>query len=76
MKKFVGEIFKCTRLGKPDAEEDLQIEGSVNPNIQEKYNLTHKTSSLDYADMLLALKNICRVKNKCCTLWVALCTGK
>ena len=55
MKKFVSEIFKRTRSGKTDAEEDSHIEGCVNPNIQEKYNLTHKTSSVYYADMLLPL---------------------
>ena len=55
MKKFLSEIFKLTRSGKPDAEEASHIEGCVNPNIQEKYNLTHKTTPLDYADMLLSL---------------------
>ena len=43
-------------------EEASHIEGCVNPNIQEKYNLTHKTSSVDYSDMLLPLTKICRVK--------------
>ena len=66
MKKFVSEILKRTISGKPDAEEASQIERFVNPNIQDKYNLTHKTSSVDYADMLLPLTKIFRVKNKCC----------
>ena len=63
MKKFVSEIFKRTRSGKTDAEEDSHIEGCVNPNIQDKYNLTQNNSSGDYADMLLTLTKICRVKN-------------
>ena len=66
MNKLVSEIFKRTISGKQDAEETSHIEGCVNPNIQKKYNLTHKTLSVDYADMLLPLKNICRVKNECC----------
>ena len=64
MKKFVSKILENNRSGKPDTEEASHIEGCVNSNIQEKYNLTHKTSSLDYADMLLPLTKICRVKNK------------
>ena len=63
MKKFVSEIFKRTTLGKLYTEESSHIEGCVNPNIQDKYNLTHKDSSVDYADMLLTLKK-CRVKIK------------
>ena len=43
MNKSVSEIFKRTRSGKLDAEEASQIEVCVNPDIQEKYNLTHKT---------------------------------
>ena len=62
MKKFVSEIFKCTILGKLDAEEASHIEVCVNPNIQEKNNLTHKTSSVGYADMLLPLTKIFGVK--------------
>ena len=65
MKKFVSEIFKRTRLSKLDVEEASHIEGCVNPDIQDKYNLTHKTSSLDYADMILPLTKICSVQNKC-----------
>ena len=42
MKKFLSEIFKHNRSGKPDTEEASHIEGCVNPNIQEKYNLTKK----------------------------------
>ena len=36
MKKFVSEIFKCTRSGKPGTEEASHIEGCVNPDIQWK----------------------------------------
>ena len=48
MKKFVSEIFKHTRTGKPDTEEASHISVCVEPKIQEKYNLTPKkfTSSL------------------------------
>ena len=55
MKKFMNEIFKHNRLEIPDAEEASHIEGCVNPMIQDKYNLTHKNSSVDYSDMLLPL---------------------
>ena len=66
MKKFVFEIFKYNRSGNPDEEEAPRIEGCVNPNIKEKYNLPIKTSAVDYADMFLPLtKNICRVKILC-----------
>ena len=73
MKKFVSETFKPTRSGKTDAEEPSHIEVCVNPNIQEKNNLTHKTSSVGYADMLLPLTKIFRVKNKCCPVrnWIS-----
>ena len=66
MRKFVIKTFKLTGPGKPDVGEASHIEGCVNPNIQEKYNLTHKNSSVYYADMLLPLTKIYRVKNKCC----------
>ena len=56
MKNFVSGIFKLTRKGKLYVEEASHIEGYVNPNIQEKYNLTHKTSSVYYADILLPRK--------------------
>ena len=56
MKKFVSEIFKYTRSEKSDAAENSHIEGCVNPNIQEKCNLTHKSSSVYYADKLLPQK--------------------
>ena len=56
MKKFISEIFKHTGSGKPDAEEASHIEVCVNPNIQEKWNLNHKTLSVDYADILLPIK--------------------
>ena len=55
MKKFVTEIFKITRSGKPDAEEDSHIEVCVNPYIEDNYNPNPKTSPVDYADMLLPL---------------------
>ena len=54
MKKFVSKIFKRTRSGKPDVEDTSHIGRCVNPNIQKKYNLNHKTSSVDYADMFTA----------------------
>ena len=66
MKRFVSEIFKCTRSGKPGTEEASHIEGCVNPKVQEKYTLTLKTSSVDYDDMLLPLTKIFSVKIKCC----------
>ena len=66
MKKFVNEIFKRTRSGKPGAEEASHIEGCMKANIQDKYNLTQKTSPVDYSDMLMPLTKLCRVKNKCC----------
>ena len=43
-------------LGVNFSEEASHIEGCVNPNIKEKYNLTHKTSSVYYGDMLPPLK--------------------
>ena len=55
MKKFLIEIFKRTSSWKLYVEEALHIEGCVIPNIQEKYNITPKTSPVDYADMLLPL---------------------
>ena len=66
MKNFVSEIFKRTRSGKPDVEKASHIERFLNPDIKEMYKLTPKTSSVYYADMLLPLTKICRVKNKCC----------
>ena len=54
----MSEIFKRTRLGKPDSEEYSHIEECVNPEIQEKYNITPKTSSLYYDDILLSLTKI------------------
>ena len=59
MKNFVSEIFKHTRSGKLDVEEASHIEVCVKPNIKQKYDLTTKTSPVEYADMLLPLtKNI------------------
>ena len=66
MKKFVSKIFKRTISWKSDAEDDSHIEGCVKPNIQEKYNIAHKTLSVDYDDMLLPLTKIFRVKNEYC----------
>ena len=76
MKKFVREIFKFTGSGKTDSEDASHIEGCVNPNIQGNYSLNHNTSSVDYADMLLPLTKIFRVKNKCCPFinWHVICT--
>ena len=64
----MSEIFKRNRSGKLDAEEASHIEGCVNPNIQGKYKLTHKTPSVYYADMLLPLTKTFTVKNKFCPL--------
>ena len=61
MKKFVSEILKLTRSVKPDGDEASHIGGYVNPNIQEKYNLSPKTSPVGYADGLLPLTKICRI---------------
>ena len=55
MNNLAGQIFKSTRPGKSDAGEYPCIEGCVNPNIQDTYSLTPKTSPVDYADMLLPL---------------------
>ena len=55
MKKFVSEIFKHNRSGKPDVEEASHIKGCVDPIIQYKYNLTTKHSPVDYSNMLLPL---------------------
>ena len=66
MNNSANEIFKRTIAGKYYAEKAPHIEGYVNPNICDKYNLTKNSSSVDYSDMLLPLTKICRVKNKCC----------
>ena len=55
MNKFLSKILKRTRSEKLDAGEDSHIEVCVNPKIQDKYNLTPKTSPVDYYDMLLPL---------------------
>ena len=65
IKNILSEIFKHTRLGKPDVEEAPRIEGCVDSNIQENYNLTTKTLPVDYADILLYITKISRVKNEC-----------
>ena len=62
IKKFVSKIFKRTRSGKSYLEGGPRIEGYVNKIIQDKYNLTPKHSPGDYADMLLTIKNIYRIK--------------
>ena len=51
IKNVVNEIFKLTISGKSDTEEAPIIEGYKNTNIQEKYNITHPNSTVDYADM-------------------------
>ena len=51
MRKFLSEIFKLNRSWKPDAEEASHIEGCMNPNIQDKYILTPKTTPVDFADI-------------------------
>ena len=38
-----------------DAEEATRIEGFVNKNVQERYNLTPKTPPVDYTDSLVPL---------------------
>ena len=53
MNNLVSQIFKSTRPRKSDAGEDPCIKICVNPNIQDKYSLTPKTSPVDYDDMLL-----------------------
>ena len=59
MKKFVSEIFKRTGSGGKYADEASHIKGFVKSNIQDKYNITPKTSPVYYADMLLPItKNI------------------
>ena len=55
MKKFVSEIYKRTISVKPDVEEASHIEVCLNPKIQDKYNLTPKTSPLDYSGILMPL---------------------
>ena len=55
MKELASEIFKHTISEKPDLEEDPHIEGCVNTNIQEKYNLITNILTVDYADMLLPI---------------------
>ena len=55
IKNFASEIFKLTRSGKPDVEEDPRIEGYVNIKIQEKYNPTPKTLAVYDAGTLLPI---------------------
>ena len=62
VKKCVSKIIKHTRSGKLDEEEATHIEGCVNPNINERYNLTPKNSPVHYADMLLTLTKNMLVK--------------
>ena len=53
MNNLVSQILKSTRPRKPDGGEDPCIKIYMNPNIQDKYSLTTKTSPVDYAGMLL-----------------------
>ena len=55
MNNLENKILKSTIPGKSDAGENPCIEGCVNPNIQDKYSLTPKTSPVDYDDMVLLL---------------------
>ena len=64
IKKFFGDIFKHTRSGKPDVEESPRIEGCVNKNIKEKYNLAPKTLPVDYTYMLLPITKNIQGKNE------------
>ena len=57
IKMFAIEISKYIRSGNPYMEEAPSIEGFVNTNIQEKYNLTPKNVPGDYADILLPITN-------------------
>ena len=66
IKTFVSKIFKRARSGKQDVGEASHIEGFLNPHIQEKYNLNKKNSSVYYADMLLPLTKVCKVRNELC----------
>ena len=66
MKKFTSETFKHTRSGKYGVGGSQLVEVFVNSNTWEKYNITLKTSPVDYADMLLPMKILYRVKNKLC----------
>ena len=53
MNNLASQIFKRTRTRKSDGGEDPCIKICVNPNIQDKYILTTRTSPVDYAGMLL-----------------------
>ena len=72
--RFMSEIFKHTRSGKPYFEEALRIEGCMDTNIQDKYNPTprtlpvdySKTSPVGYGDMLLTITKKMQGKNECC----------
>ena len=62
MKNSASEIFKHSIPGKLDTEEAPHIEACENPNTQDNCNLTPQNAPVDYADMLLPLTKICRVK--------------
>ena len=55
MNNLASQIFKSTRPGKLDAGEDPCIEVCVNPEIQDQYILSPKTSPVDYSERLLPL---------------------
>ena len=65
-KNFVSKIFKRNRSGKTYAEEVPRVYGCVNTKIQDDFNLSPKTSPVDYADMLLSITKIMQGKNKFC----------
>ena len=63
IKNFTSEIFKLIRSGKPDIKEPLQIMGCVYTNINDKYNITPKILTVNYADMLPPITKNMQVKN-------------
>ena len=65
IKKLANEIFKFTRSGKLDVEEDPRIERCVITKIQDKYNLTPKNPPVNYADTLLPITKDIQEKNEC-----------
>ena len=64
IKNFTSGIFKLNSSGKPDVVEAPRIEGCVNKNIQEKYNLAHKNLPVYYADMLRPITKNIQCKKK------------
>ena len=49
-------------------EEAPHIEGYMNKNIHDNYNLTPKTLIIDYADMLLPITKYIEGRNEFCTI--------